>query len=418
MALATDLAAGLKDLYEALVGFFHHLHQEVGSASIKWETVDEFVALHGNVYLAQDEMWAVHAEREKKKKDGAGEGATPVARKGDGEVAGGAEAAVSAASSSSGAPLPAHLQKEIAAKAGGADLSAVRVHTGAASDAATKAVGARAYAVGQDIHFAAGQYDPSSEEGQHLIAHEVAHTVQQRGGSPKRQNKLAVSGASDHAEVEADRFADSVTRGGPAASISGTSTMIARDALPGTNPAEATSGGTAITTHRPVGVGDAANAPAAAGPAPIANRPANLKIVATQAAPLHPGVTPTCPNPDLVFQEGAAVSPVPAGFTAVTSIAGTIDTPVVEQSADPGLFITNQPTPDDVRSRVGIGDCYFYGEPDLDRRPRPGGHIKTIMTPDGSGGASASSCGTRSRRRDSSRGSRAIPSSTRRSTSR
>src|SRR5262245_49724222 len=60
----------------------------------------------------------------------------------------------------------------------GADLSAVRVHTGTDSAAAATAVGARAYAVGNDIHFAAGQYAPSDPFGLHLLAHEVAHTQQ------------------------------------------------------------------------------------------------------------------------------------------------------------------------------------------------------------------------------------------------
>ncbi|MEO7735830.1 MAG: hypothetical protein ABIY55_33050 [Kofleriaceae bacterium] len=65
--LAGDLAAALKELYEALVGFFHHLHQEVGSSSTEYETVDEWVALGGHVWKTQDRVWAIQAEREKKK---------------------------------------------------------------------------------------------------------------------------------------------------------------------------------------------------------------------------------------------------------------------------------------------------------------------------------------------------------------
>jgi hypothetical protein len=64
----------------------------------------------------------------------------------------------------------------------GRDLSGVRVHTGAQADESARAVGARAYAVGQDAVFAAGQYDPGSREGLRLLAHELSHTVQQTGG--------------------------------------------------------------------------------------------------------------------------------------------------------------------------------------------------------------------------------------------
>ncbi|HEX3477081.1 MAG TPA: DUF4157 domain-containing protein, partial [Kofleriaceae bacterium] len=115
-------------------------------------------------------------------------------------VAEGAEGAVAAASSSTGSSLPGPILRKFESSLG-ADLSGVRVHTGGESQAAAASVGARAYTVGQNIHFAEGQYDPSSAAGQHLIAHEVAHTVQQRGGATHRQNKLEVSSPGDPAEV-------------------------------------------------------------------------------------------------------------------------------------------------------------------------------------------------------------------------
>ncbi|MEO8702063.1 MAG: DUF4157 domain-containing protein [Kofleriaceae bacterium] len=147
------------------------------------------------------------------------------ARDADG-VAPGADAAVAAASSSSGSELPGTVMRKFESSLG-SDLSNVRVHTGAESEAAADAVGARAYTVGQDIHFGAGQYDPSSEGGQHLLAHEVAHTVQQAGGPPKRQNKLEVSSPHDSSEHEADRAADAMVSGAPFA-ITGGSAGAAR----------------------------------------------------------------------------------------------------------------------------------------------------------------------------------------------
>lgn len=64
----------------------------------------------------------------------------------------------------------------------GADLGAVRLHTDRAAGEASEALNARAFTVGQDVFFGPGQYDPDSSGGRHLIAHEVAHTVQQGGG--------------------------------------------------------------------------------------------------------------------------------------------------------------------------------------------------------------------------------------------
>ncbi len=60
---------------------------------------------------------------------------------------------------------------------------------------------------------AARRYDTGSDEGLRLIAHEVAHTAQQAGASPTRQDKLEVSTSSDRAEVEADVAADAMVAG-------------------------------------------------------------------------------------------------------------------------------------------------------------------------------------------------------------
>ncbi len=96
----------------------------------------------------------------------------------------------------------------------GADLSGVRVHTGGASADAAKDLGAKAFATGQDIHFGAGQYQPDDPFGMHLLAHEVAHTVQQgAGGGGGAQTKLEVSEPGDALEGEADRAADAMVRG-------------------------------------------------------------------------------------------------------------------------------------------------------------------------------------------------------------
>jgi hypothetical protein len=61
----------------------------------------------------------------------------------------------------------------------GADFAGVRIHT---DDTAARLAGqmqARAFAVGQQIFFGAGQFRPESRDGRELIAHELTHTLQQ-----------------------------------------------------------------------------------------------------------------------------------------------------------------------------------------------------------------------------------------------
>src|SRR5262245_6130876 len=67
----------------------------------------------------------------------------------DNGVSAHAESAVENAASSSGSPLPADLQGRFESSLG-TDLSSVRVHTGEASQAANRAVSARAYTTGKD----------------------------------------------------------------------------------------------------------------------------------------------------------------------------------------------------------------------------------------------------------------------------
>ncbi len=125
--------------------------------------------------------------------------------------------ALGALGGSTGSALPAGPRARFETSLG-ADLSGVRVHTGAASQAAADQLGARAFTAGRDIHFAAGQYRVDDLFGMHLLAHEVAHT-QQQGGQAGLQAKLRISEPGDAAEQAADAFADHVVHGGPAPSV-------------------------------------------------------------------------------------------------------------------------------------------------------------------------------------------------------
>ena len=101
----------------------------------------------------------------------------------------------------------------------GHDLGRVRVHTDAAAAASAGAVQARAYTVGQHAVFASGQYATRSSAGRKLLAHELVHTVQQRGVSDRPPSTLAIGPPGDAHEREADRIADKVLRS-PAPSAS------------------------------------------------------------------------------------------------------------------------------------------------------------------------------------------------------
>ncbi len=62
----------------------------------------------------------------------------------------------------------------------GADFAAVRIHDDAQAAQLSTRIGARAFAYGKHIFFNEGQYQPDTAAGQHLLAHELTHTIQQR----------------------------------------------------------------------------------------------------------------------------------------------------------------------------------------------------------------------------------------------
>ena len=79
----------------------------------------------------------------------------------------------------------------------GRDFSDVRIHADGAAAQSAAAVGARAYTVGRDVVFGAGQYQPQAESGRRLLAHELVHTVQQgAAGAPQAVSRKAMNGAS------------------------------------------------------------------------------------------------------------------------------------------------------------------------------------------------------------------------------
>jgi Domain of unknown function (DUF4157) len=112
--------------------------------------------------------------------------------------------------SGGGRPLDAGVRAEMESRFG-TGFGDVRVHTGGAAHGSAAAVNAQAYTVGSDIVFADGQYDPGSARGQHVLAHELTHVVQQRSGPVDGIDTgtgVRLSDPSDRFEREAAATAD------------------------------------------------------------------------------------------------------------------------------------------------------------------------------------------------------------------
>ncbi|RCR69482.1 eCIS core domain-containing protein [Larkinella punicea] len=109
-------------------------------------------------------------EEDKKKIQKKGDSATPA-------VNSGFESQLSA-SQSGGQPLSADTRQFMEPRFG-ADFSGVRVHTDAPAVQMSQSIGAQAFAYQNHVYFNEGKYSPGTRSGQHLLAHELTHVVQQ-----------------------------------------------------------------------------------------------------------------------------------------------------------------------------------------------------------------------------------------------
>ncbi|MFH7243316.1 MAG: DUF4157 domain-containing protein [Spirulina sp.] len=91
----------------------------------------------------------------------------------------------------SGQALDPNLQRQMG-QALGADFSGITIHTDSQSDQLNRSIQAKAFTTGQDIFFRQGAYQPSSQNGQELIAHELTHVVQQGKETTLRRSPNAV----------------------------------------------------------------------------------------------------------------------------------------------------------------------------------------------------------------------------------
>jgi hypothetical protein len=107
-------------------------------------------------------------------------------------VPAGIEASIEAMSAAGGSPLSPELRALFEPRFG-YDFGGVRVHTGAAAAGAAETLGARAFTVGHDVFFAAGEYQPTSAQGQRLVAHELTHTIQQAPAATRASRMISAA---------------------------------------------------------------------------------------------------------------------------------------------------------------------------------------------------------------------------------
>ena len=103
-----------------------------------------------------------------------------------------------------GDPLEEGMRTDLESKLGDS-FHDVRVHKDGEADAIARSVSANAFTTGADVYFAEGQFKPDSPEGKELIAHELAHVVQQRGAPTT--GPMRVSQPGEPLEREAEQAA-------------------------------------------------------------------------------------------------------------------------------------------------------------------------------------------------------------------
>lgn len=124
----------------------------------------------------------------------------------------------------------------------GHNFSHVRIHANDRAAVSARAFGARAYTVGPDIVFGAGEYRPGTREGRRLLAHELAHVVQEDGRGSPRPTMVGASDTTAEREAAAVAANGAGDRGAPVVTQRVPPTVVQRqpdDAAPGPVPPQA-----------------------------------------------------------------------------------------------------------------------------------------------------------------------------------
>ena len=150
---------------------------------------------------------------------------------------------------SAGRPMEPSVRTEMESRFG-FDFTKIRIHDDARAAQSADAVGALAYTSGEHVVFGNGRYAPRSSAGRYTLAHELAHTIQQRSWI----NRLPVTeiANSEADEEEANAAADAVANGRSFEVRASSASGIARQGNPAQVPACATPGDGRHVTLQPV----------------------------------------------------------------------------------------------------------------------------------------------------------------------
>lgn len=158
-------------------------------------------------------------------------GARPVLRKpADAREAGEAPAVVEEVLRAPGRPLSPAVRGFMEPRFGH-DFSNVRVHRDEAAMKSAREINALAYTVGSNLVFGAGQYAPETSAGRKLLAHELAHVLQQKSAPYRAVDGSSVSDSPGE-EYNADKIANSALAGASIGSIVRSTPKVQRRAAP------------------------------------------------------------------------------------------------------------------------------------------------------------------------------------------
>ena len=113
-----------------------------------------------------------------------------------------------------GQPLPDSIRESFETRFGG-DLTRVRIHTNERVATTVSSLNARAFTLGHDVAFAAGQYSLGTTQGRELLGHELTHVMQQQEGRVKQTSQTGGLSTNDESrlESEADQMGKIFSRG-------------------------------------------------------------------------------------------------------------------------------------------------------------------------------------------------------------
>lgn len=135
-----------------------------------------------------------------------------------------------------GEPIPDSIRSGFESRLGNS-LAGVRLHTDSESGHLARSIRAEAFTLGTDVYFAPGRYAPHTPSGEHLLAHELVHVVQQRNaGKPRLVQRYTLNGF-DPAQTAEMKRAIAVAKS-KVLSCSGITVADRADILRGLNEAD------------------------------------------------------------------------------------------------------------------------------------------------------------------------------------